>query len=225
MNQPSRLLLTTAARRGLCLSAGWHVLLAAVFLLVWLKPGSLAAQDVKQLIGIMLVEFLVIHASPMLGGLLLGAGSRRDKGKAIAGLALLYGLLALGFALSLGSLWPLLVIAVMMAEKLSALFAGQPDQTTRTEMQFFWGMSALWYLLSVMITVFLPMPRLGITPAVIREQAFATTGHWVSQPQSALAAGVLYFLLLALTCAVVAWRGYLNRPVQAVSPGHNNRPC
>ena len=51
------------------------------------------------------------------------------------------------------------------------------------------------YLLRAFATLVLPVPRLGITPAVIAAQQIHATGLWVEQPQRVLALGVVYFLL------------------------------
>ena len=55
------------------------------------------------------------------------------------------------------------------------------------------------YVMFAMITVLAPIPALGVTADVIRLQGFDSSGAWVSEPQRALALGVLYFAAVGLS--------------------------
>lgn len=203
--------LPPGARLSMALSGAWDIAAATAYGLVWTAPGRLGERDVKWLVGVMLVEFLVIHASPILGGMLLGPGSRARKLKGIAGFGVIYLIFALGMAKSLDGWWPLWVVAALIGEKLlTAALGGLPKRAVATELQFFWGMSALYYLLAVMLTTLLPVPELGVDGAAVRRQAFSSSGLWVSSPECALAAGLLYFGALAVTRFAVAARGRLK---------------
>ena len=61
------------------------------------------------------------------------------------------------------------------------------------------GASVFYYLLAVGATALLPVPRLGITGHGASYGIDGISGLWVSQPQIAIAALTLYFLLTGLT--------------------------
>ena len=75
------------------------------------------------------------------------------------------------------------------------------------------AMSIVLYLLAVFVTLFAPLPELGVTTAIVNEvYPSRGSGVWERRPEVALAAGVLYFSMLGIG---ELWNGLRSR---AVSP-------
>src|SRR5690606_39729714 len=60
-----------------------------------------------------------------------------------------------------------------------------------------WAMSGIAYVSSLVVTALMPLPRLGFGDAVLSQLGLPGSGAWVEQPQRAVAAGALYFGMLA----------------------------
>jgi hypothetical protein len=173
---------------------------AGIFLYAWIAPLAWRQTLVAELMLVMLVEFILIHAAPFLGNIMLASGMPvKHRLRVFAGFTLLYGLFIGSFALGFRSWWPVVAFIWLTAAKLVPI-ATDMRHTRRQQqrMRGYWGVSALFYLLAVFATVFIPFPELGIT----RHGAaygIPGSGHWVSHPNSVIAAGFLYFGLLAAT--------------------------
>ena len=173
---------------------------AGIFLYAWISPLAWRKTLVAELMLVMLVEFILIHSAPFLGNIMLATGMPvKQRLRAFAGFTLLYGLFIGSFALGFETWWPVLAFTWLAGAKLVSI-ATDMRHTRRQQqrMRGYWGVSALFYLLAVFATVFIPFPELGIT----RHGAaygIPGSGHWVSHPNSVIAAGLLYFGLLAVT--------------------------
>jgi hypothetical protein len=62
-----------------------------------------------------------------------------------------------------------------------------------------WAVGALLYLLAVMRTTVLPIPRLGVSSAIAGTANLPSGGLWVREPFRVLAAGFLYFTGLGVS--------------------------
>ena len=68
------------------------------------------------------------------------------------------------------------------------------------------GISVLYYLLAVFLSVLVPWPELGVTSSIVSDvYPDRGSGHWERNPETALAAGVVYFGLLGVTELVMAF--------------------
>jgi hypothetical protein len=184
---------------------------AGVFLYAWLAPLAWRKTLVAELMLVMLIEFILIHSAPFLGGIVLASEQdRKMRLQALAGFAAMYGLFIAGFALGFQSWWPVIAFTWLIAAKLvSVLTDLRHTKRQKQRMRGYWGVSALFYLLAVFATLLLPMPELGITRHGTA-YGIPGEGHWVSHPHTVIAAGFLYFGLLALTRLVERptwWRG------------------
>ncbi|MEZ5542117.1 MAG: hypothetical protein R3F42_08740 [Pseudomonadota bacterium] len=173
---------------------------AGIFLSAWIAPFAWRATLVSELMLVMLVEFILIHAAPFLGGVVLADGEPlRQRLRLFAGLTVLYSVFIAGFALPFKSWWPVLAFTWLAGAKLVLLLGGRQHGThDRQRMRGYWGASVGFYLLAVLATLFLPVPEFGIT----RHGAaygIPGSGAWVSHPHTVISAGCLYFGLLALT--------------------------
>lgn len=54
------------------------------------------------------------------------------------------------------------------------------------------------YIACCLSTLFLPVPKLGITQEVVERQEFKATGVWMDHPHKVIAFGTLYFSALGL---------------------------
>ena len=64
-----------------------------------------------------------------------------------------------------------------------------------------WAFSVVIYLAAVFGGVLLPLPRLGITEAVLPQLDLPGSGEWIERPHIAVAGMAFYFL----ACALFKW--------------------
>jgi hypothetical protein len=148
---------------------------------------------------VMLVEFILIHSTAFLGAAAFaGNASRLRRVGLLAGFGMLYLVFIAAFSYAFEAWWPFLAFGWLLLGKLRTIFdARDPEGSGARGAQAMWGISALAYLASVFATAFLPLPRLGIGEAVLAQLQLPGSGLWVEQPHRVIAAGVLYFGLLA----------------------------
>ncbi len=173
--------------------AGW-------FIVGWAAPDVLGRESAGLLVGIMVLEFVIIHASIM-----LAVGSEQvlkqvERGKwwstprmITAGLLVLYSLFAAGIGAAFHSVWLFVGFWGLMANKYLAdwLAPVRDAEQRKQEHLARWSLSALFYLLLAFGSVFIPVPRLAAI------SGSGGDGLWEREPQQAVAMGALYFLLLA----------------------------
>lgn len=174
--------------------------LAGIFLAAWIAPERMGEGILGWCLLVMLLEFIIVHSSAFLGSLILGGGPRDARIRAGLGLGALYTLFVAGFALAFRTWWPLLSFWALTGKRLLNLFAGVvPSGEEKMLMQRTWAASVLFYLLGVFATLFLPVPRLGITREVVRAADLPSSGEWVSHPEKVVAFGFLYFALMTIS--------------------------
>jgi hypothetical protein len=167
---------------------------AGCFLVAWWWPRTLDdGRWVKFGVGVLLFEFLTIHATAML------TFGLRQKGLAPRNwlwLVALYAVMAAGIAMAFRSWLLLISFAVLLAGRVRALFEPEGMATlVATNRRV--AVSALLFLLLAFATVFVPMPAGGVDPALLAQVwPDRGTGLWEQRPQQALALGFLYFLTL-----------------------------
>lgn len=185
-------------------------LAAGYFLALWLQLDIFGAGHVETALLIMLVEFLTVHASGMLGGVALDPKtSRRRRIGFIAGVGLFYLAFTGMFVVIFRQWWPLLVVGWLLLAKFIGVLPGRamPKGEAAVQMQL-WALSAALYVGGVLLTSLLPLPRLGLQPDVVASLGLTGSGLWVESPHRLLAFGVLYFGALA------AAKWMLRRPSQ-----------
>ncbi|MBT5218942.1 MAG: hypothetical protein HOI35_11960 [Woeseia sp.] len=172
---------------------------------VWCDPNSAEeGRWVKFGVGILLMEFLIIHS----GGALAGIGQSRGWKD---GLALVFYipiaiLMAWMIAYSMKSkslFWSFMFI---FAGRVSVLFLDQSGEALafiieRTRV------SALIYMPLVFLTITTLIPKWGMTDPKYAEmmQSNGSSGVWVEYPHRAIGAATIYFFLLG-----IAEIGYLS---------------
>jgi len=175
---------------------------ATIFLWAWIDPSEIGGPErVKNLMLVMLFEFIVMHSSAMIGSMLLSDMARVKKLLALLGLSALYLLFVLAFAYAFSSMWPVWVFAWLFVCRFWYLIANQrTSEDAARRMQVSWALSGVAYIVGCFVTVLIPLPRFAITPEFITAMNFPEkmTGDWVDHPWKVLAFGAFYF-------GVTAW--------------------
>jgi len=174
--------------------------LAFVFLATWIRPAAMGQGRLGHVILVMLLEFIIIHSAAFMGQVLFAPGSRVRRAWSVVGLGAFYSLFVVGFALAFKSAWPLWSFWGLTLNRMLSVLVGQaPEGEEREFLQRGWAACALAYLVFTFATIVLPVPRLGITPEVVRTSALQGHGLWVDQPWRVLALGFLYFSAVGLS--------------------------
>ena len=168
---------------------------AAGFMITWVAPLTFGQKAVSYFLLVMLLEFLVVHSAGFMGSVVFNKPlARRVKVRMLAGLGLFYGVFAAAFAIGFEAWWPLWTIALLTLNRILIVLTGNvPEGRERIIIRKGWAVATLFYLLFAFATVLLPVPAFGVTEAVIRLQAFTSTGLWIDEPHRVLAFGFLYF--------------------------------
>lgn len=174
--------------------------LASVFLVAWVTPTTFHTGTVTYLMLLMLLEFIIVHSSAFMGTVMLGDLGRARKSLALIGIGGFYTLFVGGFALAFKTWWPLWSFWGLTVNRLLGVLIGQaPEGERRALLQRNWAVSALCYLGLCFVTVFLPLPRFGITREVVSHESLPGSGLWVDQPHRVIAFGFLYFAAVGLS--------------------------
>ena len=176
------------------------------FLAIWIAPLEVSPQSVSNGMLIMLVEFILVHASGFLGAQVFNAkASTPQKIGYILGFSVFYSLFIAVWAWSFQQWWPIFAFSWLIVGKLAAvILAGRSSEQRRLHMQSDWAIGAMAYVGGVFLTLFLPVPRFGISREVVTSLNLSGSGVWVDEPQRVIAFGVFYFAILAW----VKWRNY-----------------
>ena len=179
-------------------SAGSCWVMAGMFVSAWWWPREVEdGRWVKLGVGVLVLEFILIHSGAFLNSLMTQkAGWARDR--TLVGLTFFYSLFGLAIAFVFRSWWILGTFALVMSGRLWSVFAGERE-VDRAISQRRIVASAMLFLLLTFATVFVPVPRGGITPKLLNEVwPQRGGGLWESKPERALAMGAAYFFLLGL---------------------------
>ncbi len=203
------------------LSALPDTLSASFFLTVWIAPQYFGDSSVRSGMLIMLVEFILVHASGFVGAQTLRPDStRKNKLRFVAGFGAFYLLFISAWALAFGEWWPFLAFGWLLVGKFKTAFDTRlPSDTRKVHMQSDWAIGAMAYLGGVFATILLPVPRLGITSDIIDQLQLPGSGLWIDEPHRVIAFGLIYFTVLAW----VKFKGY-TLPVRTLPNSSNKNP-
>lgn len=143
-------------------------------------------------VGVLLFEFLTIHAAGIFAGLRRKGGAPRSA----TWLVVMYVLMALAMAAAFDS-WVLLVsFGALLASRVRSLFHPE-DRMTAAAGYRRMAVSALLFLALAFASVFVPLPMGGLDAGLLNEAWPGRGGGlWEQRPQQALAMGFVYFLVL-----------------------------
>ena len=174
---------------------------AALFLTAWIAPRMLGAQYVKDLMLVMLMEFIVMHSSGFYAG--LAAADSLSRGRRLlilCAFTVFYMVFIVGFALGFQSTWPIFAFLWLFASRFAHIWL-QPQQGDEASARalLLWAVSGITYILGALLTVLLPLPPLGLTPDFVSTMQFSanTSGEWITRPWTVTAFGTLYFSVQA----------------------------
>ena len=173
---------------------------ALFFWLLWTSPQTLWPGALRTGLLMMLVEFVLLHAAAIIGGIVM---VRLVQQRPISYAWLLwpvsfYLLFIAIWSWQFRAWWPLLALAWLLASKLWMALQPIPPADKLARMHSDWGIGVLAYLTGAAVTVFLPIPRLGLSHRVVSEADLSSGGLWVDQPQTVVAFGLFYFSIMAL---------------------------
>jgi hypothetical protein len=183
---------------GAALRALPDAITALVFLKLWLSPLAFGEWGVQHAQFVLLVEFVLIHASGALGGAIEGDRSRAIKLLWVAAFVLFYLMFIASLAEAAGHGWPILAFLWLLLGKLGRLFGNLDCEDARWQRHSDWAIGMLLFVGGAFATLAFPVPELGITAEVRPLLGIEGHGDWVDEPQRPIAFGVLYFGLLSL---------------------------
>ena len=176
--------------------------LSALFLITWIAPESTAAGVPRDLILLVLMEFIIIHSSAFMGlAAYPDAGSRSQRVKSVLGLGVFYSLFVIAFSVMFHSVWPLVSFWGLMLNRLLGVLLGQAQKGREADLlRISWAANMACYLFAVLITTLVTIPRLGFNSSALRERMHLPgTGLWIDEPWRVMAVGVLYYGLVGLS--------------------------
>jgi hypothetical protein len=169
---------------------------ACFFLTLWFSPMAFGPEAVRVAFMLVLVEFLLIHAT-----FVLGSEQRRSTAGCLpmVGFGGGYLLVFIVAALSYESMWPLFAFAWLLIGKMfTGAITGHEELWNRNWHNGIWMLSFVAWIGLILLVVVLPIPQVGMTPeALAQVDAFAISGALVDHPQKLMVFGAAYFMLLA----------------------------
>jgi hypothetical protein len=173
------------------------LLLAGSFLAAWVDPSIRGVPTVRRLVAIVLLEFFIVHSSGFMGAIAVGDRRKRTTIAMTLGLAAFYTLFLAAFSAAFNDWWLLGSFWLLLVNRLLGLIMGQPpDEKRQSFIMGSWAVSVAAYLFAVSVGAVSEPPPLGITAGVIQAQGFTMGGLWTEHPQTALAAGAIYFAIM-----------------------------
>ena len=192
---------------------------ASVFLALWLVPLAFGARGVGNGMLVMLVEFVLIHATILVPAAIIVLSLRfAGPHKALLAtgvLIVVYLLFLAALSATFHAWWPCLAFTWLLLAKFGLRLPGErlADEQQIDEGAI-WTRSMLAYLGGLFAFTVLPIPQLGF--ASIDTSALVLPSHargiWMREPYRVIAFGTFYFYFLAWT----KWR--------LVATGKNSEP-
>jgi hypothetical protein len=165
--------------------------LAGAFLVTWAHPPATGDGSVKTMASLVVLEFLIIHASAGLGTTLANRDKSPKWKRGFWALVAVYLLFAGALAVGSRSAWPVIAIAGLTANKFSAAILAPNESGANPKQVAQWAIQTACFLFFGLASGFLPVPALGVT-----ETFGEGSGQWGEEPYRALAAGAAYFSAL-----------------------------
>ena len=190
------------------LSAFPDAVTAGGCLIVWIAPRAFGNDAVKSVLLMMMMEFILVHATGFFTMVASPDGTRPTRRIAmLAGLSLFYMLFVGVWSYVFLAWWPVIVFVWLVVGKVGWIYANPRDRSDETGRQMVaWAFSVAAYLGGVFGGLFLPLPRLGLDDATVASLHIAMKGEWMEHPHTAIAGAVIYYTALALYKAAGGFR-------------------
>ncbi len=208
-------------------AGGMNAWIAAMFFITWFYPNTFGPLTVHHLTFVMLMEFIVVHASGFFGALAARDESRASRAGMFAALTALYTLFAAAFAAMYGGWWPLWAFWGLIMSRFPTVVLRPPDRDGQAALMMNWAAMTVLYLFGAFGTSALPVPPFGVTAAVIAAQHFKDKGLWPEEPYRVMAFGSIYFTGLTLVAVLNEWfvlKAARNRPPMEMNKNHRRYP-
>jgi hypothetical protein len=177
---------------------------AAIFLVAWISPGTLGDQIVRRLFLLLLMEFIVLQATGLMGTVTIQIANRAVRGTAILAFAAFYTVFAGAISIAMSSWLPLLGFwALTLNRLLGVLLRQVPDEETRSFVARGWLAGTSYFLSGFLLVTVLPIPPLGLTRTYALAHPIIGAVPWVAEPQRVMAFGAFYYLL-------TGWSGWAD---------------
>ncbi len=170
------------------------LVIAYIMVGVWIEPMAWDNGSwVPYAIGLLGIEFLILHSSVFISHMLQTRDSTEAKFKLFAVLLGMYTLMGIGFAIVAQSqLLLLALVAVMIGRFVNAL-TGTPHNQARA------AFGIVVYMAVVGGTVFVDVPEMGISSSVLAEvYPNRGGGVWERHPERAVAGAAVYFAVMGM---------------------------
>jgi len=190
---------STTSGQQRALSALPDALTASAYAFTWVAPLAISTNMVKILMLGMIMEFLLLHSGAFIGFIVLRPTvPKLVKSVVILGLGALYLRFVLGFSAALDSWWPVWNFLWLLFAKFALVWiVPQPAAAEAKRTIKLWGFSVVVFFAAMFVTTFVPIPRFGITEKVLSAIALPGSGLWISDPQTVVVSGMVYFSLVA----------------------------
>lgn len=176
----------------------------------WVSPFTFGPDAVRTVLLMMLVEFILLHATGFFAGALEASGSGGRHVLVVLALSSAYLVFVGAFALIFHSWWPLVAYGWLVVGKIAWSLAGprgSDGETERQRQMGAWAFSLVAYLGAVFAALLLPLPELGLDAATLPRLHLPGSGAWVEHPVMVVGAAVIYYASLA---GFKAWGGRWN---------------
>lgn len=201
--------------------------LGTAYLLAWLLPGVVGIGAVSWLTLVIVLEAPALLAAYLIAMVIL-ALTDRDASLGVRAAAIGLILLLVGVAaaeiLRFRFWWPMVVLAGLLANRLSGLASGRlarDDAKRETLLDALWTLAL--YAVAIAPTFYFAIPTFGAGPAALPPEharwcampadlvyeffEAELAGNWCEEPHRALAGGALYFFASAFRDRWLARRG------------------
>jgi hypothetical protein len=165
------------------------LLVGGSYLFTWAKPSIMGEGSVEIMATMLALEFILIHSAPFLALTLEAPGTLRKRVLTTLGLSAMYAIFPVAMGASIHSWTPFAVFGAMVISKFLVYFFHRLEPTDRATREERWGIAAMCYLGCAVLSVFIPMPKLGV-------YSLSGNGIWQEMPERALGVAAVYFTLL-----------------------------
>jgi hypothetical protein len=172
---------------------------ATIFLTAWVAPATLGPEAVKNLMLVMLIEFIVVHSSAFYAGIAASSNvSRLRRMLLMLGFGAFYMIFIVAFAVAFDSTWPIFAFVWLLLSRFAHVWMHPVQGSLETErMMLLWAASGATYVIGAIATSVLPLPALGMKPEFVASMHLSGSGVWIERPQTVLAFGLIYFAIQA----------------------------